>query len=224
MRIAALRPPFTHQSDAFGGALDMSAILAVLFDFGGVLAEEGFSDGLEALAREQHLPVADMTAEGMRTAYDSGFVVGQGSEADFWALLRERTGLQGDDAALTTRILNGFVLRAWMLTLVERLRLQGYVTGILSDQTNWLDRLDATGHFFRFFDHVYNSYHIGKGKRDTTLFTDVAARLGMSPSRILFVDDNAQNIARAESVGFQTIRYVDRADFLNELGGHIPDE
>jgi len=155
----------------------MSETQAVLFDFGGVLAEEGFSDGLEAMAVEQGLGGRDMSAAGAQAVYDSGFVLGTGTEADFWSLLRSRTGLHGEDAVLTARILDGFVLRPWMLELVERLRAQGYVTGILSDQTDWLDRLNRRYHFYRLFDRVYNSYYLGKGKRDASLFTDVLAYL-----------------------------------------------
>jgi len=195
----------------------MSGIRAILFDFGGVLAEEGFRQGLEALAEEQGLAVQDMTAEGMQAVYDSGFVLGTGTAADFWALMRKRTGLQGDDADLTARILDGFVVRPWMLELAERLRSRGYVTGILSDQTDWLDRLDARYHFYRLFAPVYNSYYLGKGKRDPSLFTDVAAGLGLAPVAILFVDDNPENVARAAAAGLQTILYRDRADFTRAL-------
>ena len=196
-------------------------IRAVLFDFGGVLAEEGFGHGLEALASEQRLAVPNMTLEGMRAVYDSGFVLGTGTESDFWALMRRRTGLQGDDAVLTARILDGFVVRPWMLDLARRLRAQGFVTGILSDQTDWLDRLDAEYHFYSFFDPIYNSYHLGKGKRDASLFADVAADLGLPPAAILFIDDNPGNVARAEAVGLQTICYRDRAGFTQALEARL---
>lgn len=195
----------------------MSGIRAVLFDFGGVLAEEGFSNGLESMAKEQRLQVQDMTAEGMRAAYDSGFVLGRATESEFWSLLRQRTGLRGDDASLTAKILNEFIIRPWMLELVERLKAQGYVTGILSDQTNWLDRLDAQYHFYKLFDRIYNSYYLGKGKQDPSLFSDVAADLGLPPSAILLVDDNGDNVARAMAVGIQSIQYVDQESFMKAL-------
>ena len=195
----------------------MSGIRAVLFDFGGVLAEEGFGHGLDSLAREQNLAVADMTAEGMQAVYDCGFVLGRGTASDFWALLRRRTGLAGDDTELTDRILDGFVVRPWMLELAERLRAQGYITGILSDQTDWLDRLDGRYHFYRLFDPIYNSYYLGKGKRDPSLFRDVAVDLGLSPSAILFIDDNPDNVARAAAMGLRAIRYVDREGFMQAL-------
>lgn len=194
-----------------------TAVRAVLFDFGGVLAEEGFRNGLHALAAQQGLDTGRLHEEGMRAVYDSGFVLGQGTAADFWALLRRRTGLAGDDAMLTERILRGFMPRHWMLELVSRLRARGLVTGILSDQTHWLDELDAQYHFSAAFDRVYNSYYLGKGKRDPSLFGDVAADLGMPPAAVLFIDDDAANVARARDAGLQAIHFVDRSVFSREL-------
>lgn len=193
------------------------SIKAVLFDFGGVLAEEGFHNGLVAMASEQGLNVDDMPGTAMQAVYDSGFVLGRGTAADFWALMRERTGLKGEDAALTKRILDGFIIRPWMMELVRQLRVQGVITGILSDQTDWLDRLDEKDHFYDAFDHVFNSYYLGKGKQDSSLFTDIAAVLALPPSAILFVDDNADNVARARGAGLQAIHYVDRDSFMVEM-------
>lgn len=193
------------------------SIKAVLFDYGGVLAEEGFHNGLVAMAREQGLDVDEMPGTAMRTVYESGFVLGQGTAADFWALMRERTGLLGEDAALTKRILDGFILRPWMIELVCQLRAQGVITGILSDQTDWLDRLDQRDHFYQAFDHVFNSYYLCKGKQDASLFTDIAEVLALPASAILFVDDNAGNVARARDAGMQAIHYVGRDSFMAEL-------
>jgi putative hydrolase of the HAD superfamily len=194
-----------------------TAVRAVLFDFGGVLAEEGFRNGLHALAAEQALDTGRLHEEGMRAVYDSGFVLGRGTATDFWALLRSRTGLAGNDEALTERILEGFVPRPWMLELASRLRARGLVTGILSDQTHWLDELDTQYRFSAVFDRIYNSYYLGKGKRDPSLFGDVAADLGMPPGAVLFIDDDAANVARARDAGLQAIHFVDRNAFTREL-------
>jgi putative hydrolase of the HAD superfamily len=197
--------------------INSHVIKAVLFDFGGVIAEEGFRNGLIALAQEQGLDVASLPHEGMRAVYDSGFVLGRGSAADFWALLRKRTGLAGDDTTLTNRILSGFVLRDWMIDLIKQLRTAGYLTGILSDQTHWLDDLDARDHFFMAFDRIYNSYYLGKGKQDPDLFSDVANDLGLPTSAILFVDDDAGNVKRARAAGLQAIHYVDQDSLIQEM-------
>ena len=195
----------------------MSNIKAILFDYGGVLAEEGFRNGLKSLASDQGLDANQMPQQGMQAVYDSGFVLGRGTAADFWALLRQRTGLQGKDETLTQRILEGFVIRPWMLKIVSELKARGYVTGILSDQTDWLDLLNRRDEFFPQFDRIFNSFYLGKGKREPTLFTDVAATLELSPSEILFVDDDAGNIKRAHDCGYMTLQFVSQHQFLSEL-------
>jgi putative hydrolase of the HAD superfamily len=192
-------------------------IRAVLFDFGGVLAEEGFRDGLAALARSQGLDPERLPAAGLQAVYDSGFVLGHGSAADFWALLRQRCGLRGDDAELSARIVGGFVPRPAMIELVRKLRSAGYVTAILSDQTHWLDELDDCYHFMDAFDRVYNSYHLGKGKRDPTLFADVAADLHLPPPTLLFVDDDPHNVNRAREAGYQAMLFADERTCIGEL-------
>lgn len=197
--------------------MNSNSIRAILFDFGGVLAEEGFRNGLLALAAEQQLDIEGMPKAGMHAVYDSGFVLGRGTAHDFWDLLRQRIGLTGADEELTNRILEGFILRPWVLDLVRRLREEGYITGILSDQTHWLDMLDERNHFSTAFDRIFNSYYLHKGKRDPTIFTDVAVALGVSPTAILFVDDDANNVARARNSGMQAIQYIEKEAFILEL-------
>ena len=194
------------------------SVNAILFDFGGVLAEEGFFNSLQALAQEQHLDV-NLPEEGMRAVYDSGFVLGRGSESDFWTLLRQRTGLNGSDKELTRRVLDGFRLRPGMLALVQTLRQQGFLVGLLSDQTEWLDRLDAKYGLYQEFDRLYISCRLGKGKRDPSLYDDVARDLGLEPQQILFIDDNQGNIQRAASQGWQTILFRDERTLRLALRG-----
>jgi putative hydrolase of the HAD superfamily len=104
-----------------------------------------------------------------------------------------------------------------MIDLIKQLRTAGYLTGILSDQTHWLDDLDARDHFFMAFDRIYNSYYLGKGKQDPDLFSDVANDLGLPTSAILFVDDDAGNVKRARAAGLQAIHYVDQDSLIQEM-------
>jgi putative hydrolase of the HAD superfamily len=192
-------------------------IKAVLFDFGGVLADEGFRDGLGAIANEQGLDPAATHRAGMDAVYDSGYVVGTGAESDFWNLMRLRTGIRGEDAALTAQILPRFTIRSWMLELVRRLRARGLVTAILSDQTEWLVRLDAQAHFLREFDQSFISYQMGKGKHDPTVFDDVLRALALQPPQALFIDDASDNVQRARSRGLQALLYTDRVGLEHAL-------
>jgi len=194
-----------------------NSIKAVLLDYGGVIADEGFQNGLRAMAREQGLDERTMMNVARSAVYDSGFVLGRGTENEFWKCMREGAGLKGSDTELTKRVLEGFVLRPWMIERVQQLNAQGVITGILSDQTHWLDWLNERDHFFEFFDHIFNSYHMGKGKRDPGLFHDITKQLALSPNEILLVDDMKSNVTRAQAAGWKTIHYVDKASLLEML-------
>ena len=196
-------------------------VRAVLFDFGGVLAEEGFRAGLRSIAQSQGLDPDSVYATGTDAVYATGYVTGSGNEAAFWQYMRARFPLVGDDKALSCEILGRFVLRPGMIGLVRWLRRQGIVVGILSDQTPWLDQLDARDHFFAEFDRVYISYRIGKGKRDASLFDDVVRDLGIGPAQVVFVDDDCGNVERARARGLRAIQFVSETRLLDELGGFV---
>lgn len=181
------------------------AIRAVLFDFGGVLAEEGFRAGLHAIARLNGLDPEALHRHGIDTVYASGYVTGKAREADFWRLMRNRFHFGEDDAALTEIILARFTLRPEMIELVRDLRSRGLACAILSDQTDWLDRLDRRDDFYREFDRVYCSYRLGKSKREPSLFDEVVADLALRPGEALFLDDDPGNVERARSRGLRVL-------------------
>ena len=197
------------------------AIHWVLFDFGGVVAEEGFRAGLDFLARHHGRDPEQVLAHAMDAVYASGYVTGTGSEADFWRELGERTGLWPDPLEGRQAIFARFRLRPWVLDWVRRLRAAGYGVGLLSDQTDWLEQLDRRDGFLAEFERVYNSFRLGKGKRDPALFTQVAADLGVAPAHILFIDDAAPNLERARTQGYRTLLFTGREPLEAALGALV---
>lgn len=193
-------------------------IRAVLFDYGGVLATEGFHEGLVAIARKQGLDPENFYQVAREAVYESGYVTGRGAEGDFWNLVRLRSGARGSDADLTAECLDRFRLRPGMLELVRTLRATGLIVAILSDQTDWLERLDARDAFFPEFDRVFNSFRLGKGKRDPSLFDDAARALGVEPAAAVFIDDDTGNVARAASRGLHALLFRDEASLRRDLG------
>jgi len=189
----------------------------VLFDYGGVLAEEGFREGLKDIARKEGLNPDEFFETARSLVYDSGYVTGHCDEHTYWTLVRNLTGIRGSDESLRRSVLDRFELRSWMMDIVRCLRNHGLTVGILSDQTQWLDELDQRDGFFKEFDVVFNSYHLGRGKRDPDFFAQIALRLGVLPQEILFIDDTKGNIARAEAAGMTGIRYTGRNSFLREM-------
>ena len=69
--------------------MPVKKIRLLLFDYGGVLAEEGYREGLHAFARANGLDAEEFFATTTDIIYGCGLVEGRNSEAAFWQLLRD---------------------------------------------------------------------------------------------------------------------------------------
>jgi len=192
-------------------------INAVLVDFGGVIAEEGFQQGLYAIAEKFGLDKKRFFQLANEAVYHSGYVTGKGTEKDYWNEVRQHSGIIASDDELRQEILSRFIPRDWMLEMIKSLRQQGLTTAILSDQSDWLDKLDTRYHFSQYFDAVFNSYHLGKTKRDPTIFNEVLQKLDVEAGETLFVDDNIDHIDRAVAAGLLVYHFAGREDFMKRL-------
>ena len=94
----------------------------VFFDFGGVIAEEGFLNVFMSVAAAQGLDPRQVLQEAVNAAYDDGYLTGKIDEAAFWQSVRDRSGLQGEDNAMRKVMFDGFRIRPRMLAFVELLR------------------------------------------------------------------------------------------------------
>jgi len=202
--------------------INPSTIKLILFDFGGVLAEEGFRKGLLSIAQHNGLDSERFVKTAFDITFGSGYVRGDINERTFWKTLRKHTGIKGSDNDLRNEILSHFELRPWMLEYIRNLKKHPIRLAILSDQTNWLDELEAQHDFFKLFDRIFNSYHMGQSKRDAGIFTHVLAEMGGKPEHTLFIDDDFGNIARAKGKGLYTIHYQGREAFEHDLQLFFP--
>ncbi|MBU0673922.1 MAG: HAD family phosphatase [Proteobacteria bacterium] len=188
-----------------------------LFDFGGVLAEEGFTNGLIAIAQNHGLPPNNFVRMVTEIIYDCGYVTGKATETEFWNEVRKAFTISDNDRNLTNEIHSRFILRPAMMTRIKALKTMGVQTAILSDQTDWLEQLDRRDHFLHKFDPVLNSYHLGMTKRDPAIFLRAAKILAAPPATILFIDDNTGHIERAAAQGLQTHHFTDETTFFKDL-------
>ncbi len=189
----------------------------VLFDFGGVIADEGFKEALTLFAEREGLAPREVVAQGFKTGYDLGFCLGRVREDAYWPELKRRTGLRAGNREIRDEIFARYRLRTWMLEVVDRLRERGVGVHLLSDQSHWLDDLDAVHGFYRRFDGVFCSYHMGRSKKQVATFRYVLERLAVKPEQVLFLDDHPPNLARAREAGLSAIVYENREQVLGEL-------
>ena len=184
----------------------MGTLRAVIFDYGGVLRDDG-REGWSAVDRDSSLPTDALWSafhdipeyqQSRRGAIDADA---------FRAAIRRRlaTVAARADAALTAldRYLAALpALDADMRALVERLRAAGRVKlGLLSNAgRGWTARLRAKG-VADFFDDVVVSADVGLAKPDPEVFRLAARRLGVEPTACLMIDDQPQHLLSAQRAG-----------------------
>jgi len=177
----------------------------VLFDLGGVLIEvAGVRAMLEltGIASEEELWRRWLTCRWVRR-----FESGRCSETDFAAGVVADWQLELSPAAFLA------AFQDWptgplpgAAELVAQTR-ASVATGCFSNTNalHWHDHIAAwplTG----LFDHRFLSFELGLLKPDTAAFAQVARLLEVPAERVLFLDDNAVNVAGAAAAGFQAAR------------------
>lgn len=184
-------------------------ISTVIFDFGGVLAEEGFRNCLLKIATKWKYDAKWFRHTAVETIYNCGYVNGLCEEDIFLKLLKQNTGHCLEDNILRESFISGFTLRPRVIQFVNRIRDLGFIVVLLSDHTNWLDELDEKEPFFHLFHKVYNSYRVHKNKREGTIFPYVLSDMGIKAEEVLFIDDNIGNVNRAKEAGLNVIHFTD---------------
>jgi putative hydrolase of the HAD superfamily len=195
-------------------------VSTVIFDFGGVIAEEGWAKGVRIIAEKCGFEPEEFFNACVETIGETGFVIGKTDEHGYWKAVKRRYDIPFSVEELKEEILPRFEIRPYILELADRLR-ENYRTVILSDQTHWLDELNGRHVFFSHFDIVFNSYHDGNSKSSVSYFTETCTKLDIFPQEAVFIDDNKGNIERARSIGMNAILYETYEQVAAELGEFV---
>ncbi|MFY8106979.1 MAG: HAD family hydrolase [Elstera sp.] len=104
------------------------------------------------------------------------------------------------------------------IALVEALHGAGYPLFGLS---NWSDEFFARTRLkfpvFERFQHIVLSGEVKMVKPDPAIFHHLFAAIARKPEEIVFLDDNAANVAAARALGIETIHWVGAADAIPRL-------
>ncbi len=180
----------------------MSAeIDVILFDLGGVLLELGPSPVPEsALTNGQKFELGDWFRSEPALAFETGRI-GTGEFA--------RKLIDGLELSCSESELIDF-FSAWprglfpgVPELLDRLR-RRYRLALLTNthELHW-SRFVAEFDLPRRFDAVFASHLVGLVKPEREIYLRVSEDLDTAPESILFVDDNADNVAAAAALGFR---------------------
>ena len=185
----------------------MTAVRAVIFDFGGVLCFHPDEGRIARAAAASELPV-DRFLTGLwqtRVEYDAGRL----EPAEYW---RGVVGPSFQPSQLPELVRSEIEL--WnrydqrVLDWIGQLRGAGFRTAILSNLPRVLgEELRRTPGFLDHFDHVTFSYELRKVKPQPEIYLHAIQGLSVEPSEALFLDDKTENVEGARAVGLQAVLY-----------------
>ncbi|MBW2561251.1 MAG: HAD family phosphatase [Deltaproteobacteria bacterium] len=206
----------------------MSAIKAVIFDWGGVLIDNPFS-GLVAYCSEALSVPPDRFAE-VREAHYPAFLKGLVSEKEFWR--RVCGDLQVPPPSAPSLWGEAFrevyVPRKEMFDLVALLKKSGYRTALLSNAEE-----PAAQYFhecnYPMFDVLTFSCREKTAKPEPEIYELTLRRLDVAPAEALMIDDREDYLDGAWDVGIRALLFTSAEDVIASLksclntAGNSPD-
>lgn len=185
---------------------------AVIFDFGGVLLNLDLKKTLLAFESLGIPHFEDLFNLYKSTALFDDLEIGKVTPAQFMDNLRRETELELSDDQITeawNALLMDF--RTESLHFVARLKTQ--IPAYLYSNTNIIHyecfqerirEVTPFSHLNELFHRAYYSHEIGMRKPHPEGFLHIIQENALDASSTLFVDDNADNIKGAKSVGLLT--------------------
>lgn len=203
-------------------------IAAVLFDFGGVILSSPF-DAFAEYERANDLPEGLLRRINATNPDTNAWAALERSEVDldeFASRFEAEAAAAGYrvDAFAVLGLLAG-ELRPAMVEALHRLRDSGrFRLGLLTN--NFVtgdahapgDRHQQIAAVLELFDVIVESSKVGVRKPDPRFYELACELVGTRPEEAVFLDDLGVNLKPARAMGMTTIKVVDPAQALRELG------
>ena len=211
----------------------MSAIEAVISDFGGVLTTPLFQT-FAALNEEDDLDAGAMGGALRRIAERDGahplheLECGRMTEHDFLAAiaaqLREDLGRDVEMHTFAERYFAHLQPNAEMVAFLRELRDRGYRLAMLTNNVReWEPRWRAMLPVDELFEVVVDSAFVGMRKPDPAIYRLTCERLGVPAERCLFVDDVAVNCETARDLGMTAVLFRSSEQAIAEMREALGD-
>ena len=206
----------------------MTAIRAVLWDFGGVILSSPF-EAFNRYEAERGLPKDFLRSVNTRNPHDNAWAKlerGDVTAADFSELfLAESRALghavSGQDVLA---LLSGDV-RPEMVAVLKRLKGRYKLACLTTNvrhgdgpgMARTAEKAAAVAEIMTLFDQVVESSKVGVRKPEPRFYQIACELLGIQPTEAVFLDDLGINLKPAAAMGMRTIKVTAPAQALAEL-------
>lgn len=187
--------------------------IAFIFDFGGVLMKT--QDYAPRHAWDERLGLPQGSIEKAVHNADNWVRAQKGeiTPADYWADVASQLGISSDEAVqLAHDFYAGDVLDSKLITLIQKLRDEGHVVGLLSNDSLELEpKLQRLG-IYSLFDPLHISAKLGVMKPHLDIYARVRESLPHDAYPIVLIDDRIDNIHGAIKAGWVGVFYQPNLD------------
>ncbi len=185
-------------------------INTLIFDLGGVIVDLAPERTLTEFAALANKPVTEIlavyTAHPCFYAYETGRI----GEDEFRNAVRTMFNLNASDAEID-RCWNAMLTGIPPEKLTMLTRLKKHFTILVLSNTNsihlaYINEIILNGQVLDTYVHrAHYSHQIGMRKPDREIFEYVLNAHSLTPEQTLFLDDNADNISAAKSLGMEAL-------------------
>lgn len=200
---------------------------AIGFDWGGVI--NGKPGGFSWQPMADKVGVTIQRFEEVYFHHNQPFNSGEITQRELWTRVMAELGVSEDSELIDEMFelhgaSNAIDLNQDVLDLLTRLRTNGYVLGLLSNNIPSNATLMRELGIDKYFDVFHISCETGLPKPQPAAFTYFAEALGVEMRELIFIDDTPKSLSTADELGYSPVLFTDYeklAQSLSELGIEI---
>lgn len=185
-------------------------IKAIVFDFSGVISEEGYDNWLKKNTvdyKENNNRYLLIAKEGDKAVLPI---------EKYLSRLSKETGVQPKNIWPSMR--KEFILRKDMISFILKLK-ENYKIGLLSNfPKGWLQIILKEEKIYNYFNAITISSELHIAKPDLRIFFDILNKLGILSDEAVFIDDKKENVIAANNIGIKGLLFTSlinlKKDFL----------
>jgi putative hydrolase of the HAD superfamily len=198
-------------------------IQAILFDYGGVLAEPLDPPSVRENRNQLAISLGFQDGQAMWNLFYISDIwqatkTGKMTDCEMWASLLSPFGLdsQAEQTAFTKQLFAGEGVQPQMRWLLDDLHGR-YPLAILSNASDILESVLKEFKLDHYFNVIVNSHRIGVAKPETAAYQIALQQMNRLPQEVLFIDDQERNTKVAQALGITSHIYTDVFTLLDEL-------
>lgn len=201
------------------------AIRAIIFDFGRVISAQKPPSLFRSYEDALGLPRDTLNVLMFDSPAWQEALLGRRTYEDYWHAVGPLLGLTSPKAvdAFRRRYHADEAVNAGVREIIGRLHGR-YRLAVLSNAPPGLAAWLADWGLLEFFDTVFCSGDEGVVKPDAAAFREVLRRLAVAPEEAVFIDDSAEHVAAARSLGMRGILFTTAEALDAALGELLPAE